>query len=91
MGDLIIHGIKVAFWIGIALVFMTAIQALLNLLTTIVFSNVVGEIFGAISCFLPFDGGAVFSAIGTAISAILAFLVAKKIYEYSSHNNPLTS
>lgn len=80
MGELIVNGIKWAFFIAIALVFMVAIQNLLNLITSIVFGNVIGEIFGVISCFLPFDGSAVFSALGTACSAILAFLVAQKIY-----------
>ncbi len=80
MGELIVNGIKWGFFIAIALVFMVAIQNLLNLITTIVFGNVIGEVLGVISCFLPFDGGAVFSAIGTACSAILAFLVAQKIY-----------
>lgn len=80
MGELIVNGIKWGFFIAIALVFMVAIQNLLNLITSIVFGNVIGEIFGVISCFLPFDGSAVFSALGTACSAILAFLVAQKIY-----------
>lgn len=80
MGELIVNGIKWAFFIAIALVFMTAIQTLLNLITSIVFGNIVGEILGVISCFLPFDGGSVFSALGVACSAILAFLVAQKIY-----------
>lgn len=92
MGELIVHGIKIAFWIGIALVFMTAINALLQLITSIVFDNVIGEAIALISMFLPFDALAVFSSLGTACSAILAFLAAKKIYEYASGgSNPLTS
>lgn len=92
MGELIVNGIKIAFWISIALVFMTAINALLGLLVSIVFSNVVGEVLGLLSVCLPFDAVSVFGAIGTAISAILAFLVAQKIYQYASGgSNPLTS
>lgn len=91
MGELIVNGIKIAFWVAIALVFMTAIQTLLNLITSIVFANIIGEVLGIISMCLPFDAGAVFGSIGTAVSAILAFLIAKKIYEYSTNNNPLTS
>lgn len=81
MGELIVNGIKWGFFIAIALVFMVAIQNLLNLITSIVFGNIIGELLGVISCFLPFDGAAVFSALGAACSAILAFLVAQKIYE----------
>lgn len=91
MGEIIVNGIKVAFWISMALVFMTAITTLLNLISSIVFANVIGEVLGIISMCLPFDAATVFGAIGTACSAILAFLIAQKIYQYTSSNNPLTS
>lgn len=93
MGELIVNGIKIAFWIAVALVFVTAITTLLNLIVSVVFANVIGEVLGVISMCLPFDAGNVFGAIGTACSAILSFLVAKKIYEYSTGggSNPFTS
>lgn len=92
MGELIVNGIKVAFWIGIALVFMTAITTLLNLLTSIIFANIIGEVIGIISMCLPFDARIVFSAVETSCAAILAFLIAKKIYEQTSGgSSPLTS
>jgi len=91
MGELIVNGIKTAFWIALALVFVTAIQTLLNLIVSIAFANIIGEIIGVISMCLPFDASVVFGGLGTACSAILAFLIAKKIYEYSVKNNPLTS
>ena len=81
MGELIVSGIKWAFFIAIGLVFMTAISTLLNLITSVVFGNVIGEVLGIISCCLPFNALAVFSAIGTTCSAILSFLIAKKIWE----------
>lgn len=83
MGELIVNGIKIAFFISIALVFMSAISTLLSLITSIVFANVIGEVLGILSCCLPFDASAVFGAIGTATSAILAFLIAQKIYQLS--------
>lgn len=83
MGELIVNGIKWAFFISIGLVFMSAISTLLNLITSVVFGNVVGEVLGIISCCLPFNALAVFSAIGTACSAILSFLIAQKIFELS--------
>ncbi len=83
MGELIVNGIKTAFWIAIALVFMSAIQTLLNLIVSVVFANIIGEVIGVISMCLPFDASVVFGGLGSAMSAILAFLVAKKIYEYS--------
>ena len=81
MGELIVNGIKWAFYIAIGLTFMTAISTLLNLITEVALGNVVGEILGIISCCLPFNALAVFSAIGTACSAILSFLIAQKIWE----------
>lgn len=91
MGEMIVNGIKIAFWISIALVFMVAITTLLNLITEVIFANIVGEILGVISMFLPFNAALVFQSIGAAMAAILSFLIAKKIYEYASKNNPLTS
>lgn len=93
MGELIVHGIKIAFWIALALVFMTAISTLLNLITDILFANVIGEVLGIISACLPFDAAAVFGGLATAVSAILAFLIAQKIYELASGkgSNPFTA
>lgn len=92
MGELIVNGLKIAFWIAVALVFVTAIQTLLNLLVSIVFANVIGEVIGIISMCLPFDASVVFGAIGASLSAILAFLIAQKIYQLTTNNsNPMTS
>lgn len=91
MGEMIVHGIKIAFWISIALVFMVAITNILNLIIEISFANVVGEVIGVICMFLPFNASSVFGTLVASMAAILSFLVAKKIYEYASRNNPLTS
>lgn len=84
MGELIVNGIKWAFIIAVSATFMIAISNLLNLITMVVFANIIGEALGIISCCLPFDASAVFGAIGTAITGILAFMVAQKVYELTS-------
>lgn len=84
MGELIVNGIKWAFIISISLVFMTAISNLLSLIVMVVFNNVVGEVLHVISCCLPFDAAAVFGSIQTALSGILTFLIAQKIYTLTS-------
>lgn len=84
MGELIVNGIKWGFIIAVGGTFMIAINAILSLLTQLVFGNVIGEVFGIISCCLPFNAVAVFGAIGTTISAILGFMVAQKIYDLVS-------
>lgn len=84
MGESLVYGIKVALAIAIATVFAAAIIVLVNGLTSIVFHSVVGEIIGLISIFLPFTPGPVFASLSLSMAGILAFLVAKKIYNLCS-------
>lgn len=76
--------LKVTVVIAIAAIFMAAITGLLNLISALVFSSVVGEIFALVSMYLPFNALNVFGAIGTATVAILAFLIAKKVFDLTS-------
>lgn len=76
--------LKVTAIIAVCAVFMVAINTLLNLIVSIAFGNVIGEILALISMFLPFNALAVFGAIGTATVAILSFLIAKKIFDLTS-------
>lgn len=73
MGEMIVHGIKIAFWLAVALVFMSAISTLLNLITTVVFANVIGEVLALASMCLPFDARVVFGGLITACAGILSF------------------
>lgn len=76
--------LKVSAIVAITAIFMVAITGLVNLISTIVFGNVIGEFFALISMYLPFNALAVFGAIGTATVAILSFLIAKKIFDLTS-------
>lgn len=91
MGEMIKFGIKLALAISVGLAFFTAITTIINLLTTVLFDNVIGEVLGILSCCLPFNALAVFSSIGTATSAILAFLVAQKIFNLTNATVTMTS
>lgn len=84
MLETVYHVLKITVIVAICSAFMLAISGLLNLLSTIIFTSVVGEILGIVSCCLPFNAISVFGLISTAITAILTFLVAKKIFELSS-------
>lgn len=84
MGELIVNGIKIALMVGIIATFSTAIITLVNLLASITLGGIIGEVFGIISVFLPFNGQAVFSSIGVAVAAILSFMVANKIWNLLS-------
>lgn len=86
MGELIVNGIKWGFIIACGVVFAAAILSLLNLLSSLTFGGVISEVFGIMSMCLPFDLSAILSAIGVSITAILAFLVAKKVYELTTEH-----
>ena len=91
MGEMIKFGVKLALVIAVATAFFTAITTSINLLTTIVFNNIIGEVFGIMSACLPFNALAVFSAIGTSSAAILSFLVAQKIFNLTGNSLNMTS
>ena len=84
MLETIFNILKITVIIAVCAVFMVAITGLLNLITTIVFGNVIGEIMALISMYLPFNALAVFGALGSATVAILSFLIAKKIFDLTS-------
>ena len=76
--------LKVSAIVAVTGVFMVAINTLISLLSSVVFGGIVSEIFGVISCCLPFDALAVASALVNAMIAILAFMVARKIFDLTS-------
>lgn len=84
MIETVFNVLKITAIVAVAAVFMVAINALLSLITSVIFGNVIGEILSLISMFLPFNALAVFGAIGTATIAILSFLIAKKIFDLTS-------
>ena len=84
MAETIFNFLKVSVCIAIGAVFLVAINTLINLIATVVFTSVVGEFFIIVSNCLPFNASAVFGVLGTACSAILAFLISKKIFDLTS-------
>lgn len=84
MLDTIFNILKVTVAIAVGAAFLLAINALLSLLTSVIFNNVIGETLAIMSACLPFDALAVFGALGSATVSILAFLVAKKIFDLTS-------
>lgn len=84
MLDTVFNILKLSAIIAVSAVFMVAIINLVNLIISLIFGNIIGEILSLVSMFLPFNALAVFSAIGTATVAILSFLIAKKIFDLTS-------
>lgn len=75
---------KIAAIVALAAVFMLSINGLLSMLGSLIFTSVIGEVLGIVSACLPFDALAVFGVIGTAMTSILSFMLAKKIFDLSS-------
>lgn len=84
MIDTVFHILKVTVVITIAAVFALAIQSFLNLITSLVFGGIITEVLTLISMYLPFNAAAVFGSIATALTGILTFLIAKKIFDLTS-------
>lgn len=84
MLETVFNVLKITAIVAVSAVFLVAITNLLNLIQTVIFHNVIGEILGLISMYLPFNALSVFGAIGTSTIAILSFLIAKKIFDLTS-------
>ena len=84
MLDTVFHILKLSAIIAVSTVFGLAIYHLVSLITTLVFHNVIGEVFALISMYLPFNAFVVFWALGSACTSILAFMIAKKIFDLTS-------
>ena len=84
MLDTVFHILKITVIIAVSTTFLVAINALLGLLGAFVGHSIIGEIFALISMYLPFNAGSVFGAILIACTGILAFKVAKKIFDLTS-------
>lgn len=84
MLDTVFRVLKITVIIGICAVFMVAINALLVLVSDVMFDGVIGEFFSMIGMYLPFDAGAVFNPVFAVGTAITAFMVARKIFDLTS-------
>ena len=81
MGESLVYAIKIALAVACTLAFVTAIITLVGLLSAFIANTMLGEIMGLISIYLPFSPAFVFGAVSTTITACLAFLVARKIWD----------
>lgn len=84
MGELIVHGIKIALFISLGLALFVAIGTIISLVNDLVLGSVIGEVLGIISCCLPFNAIGVINGINAVNAAILSFMIAHKIWSLSS-------
>lgn len=90
MGESLIYAIKVGLAVALTMGFVTAVIYLVSLLTSLVTSSVLGEVIGLISVYLPFNPATVFGVVQSSIIAIIAFLVAHKIWDLTGATYKLT-
>lgn len=81
MGESLVYGIKIALAVAGTMLFMSGILAIVSLITSLITSGIIGEILGLFSVYLPFDPALFFGGIDIALSAIITFLVARKIWD----------
>lgn len=85
MGDTAVYAIKVAITVAATMAFVVAITTLFNLVVVFSGNTVLGEIIALISVYLPFNAGQLFALISAGTTAILAFLVAQKVYDLTTY------
>ena len=66
MLDTVFRILKITVIIFISSAFMVAINAILSLITSVIFTGVIGDVLVIVSACLPFNALAVFGAMGTA-------------------------
>ena len=81
MGNSIVYAIKLALTVAATMAVVVAINALIAGISVLTTNTALGEVIALISIYLPFNGGYFFGIISLAITSILAFMVARKIYE----------
>ena len=84
MADAVFNLLKVTVIVAISAVFMLAINTLIGFISSGVSATIIGEIFALISMYLPFNASVIFGGILTACTAVLAFKIAKKIFDLTS-------
>lgn len=81
MGESLVYAIKIALAVAATMAFVTAIITLVGLLIAFVANSMLGEIIGLISVFMPFNPAFVFGSVLSVMNAIIAFLIARKIWD----------
>lgn len=81
MGETIVYALKLALAIATGLAFFAAILSLLALINSLTFGNVFTQVLGLVSIYLPFKPKTPFMTLATFMSAVLAFLCARKAFQ----------
>ena len=81
MGNSAVYAVKIAVIASLTVAFFTAISGLLVNLASFTLGNTgFAEIIGLVGLYLPINPAVFMSTIGIGMSAVITFLVARKIY-----------
>ena len=80
MGATLVFALSMASSIGVGVAMFLGINVLLNGVGTIVATSLIGEIFGILSCCLPFSLAQLFGGVSLVATAVITFLTARKIF-----------
>lgn len=81
MGESLVYAIKIALAVACTMAFVVAIITLMSFLISLATSTVLGEVFGLISVYLPFNPATIFGSVSATIVGIIAFLIARKVWD----------
>lgn len=86
MGEMAKYAIKVGLAVLAGTAMLTALLAIIGVVTSGLSSiGVLNEALRLIAVFMPFNVGTVFAYLSTSVSALLAFITARKVYEVMSN------
>lgn len=81
MGNTVVYAIKIALTVAATMALVVAINAIVMGLVDFTVNSALGEIIRLICIYMPFHPGPFFATIIATMTAIISFLIAKKIYE----------
>ena len=91
MGDAAKYALKISVIVGLTITFATAVFTILSLITYFTVDTHFGEAIALFNLYLPFNANAVFTSFQAVITAVLSFLVARKIYDMLMENQKSAS
>lgn len=84
MGETLKYALKISVLVGLALTLFNGVYALIALITLGILPSAFGEVIKLVNVYLPFNANSFFVFFSTAISGILAFMIARKTYDILS-------
>lgn len=86
MGEMAKYAIKVGLAVLAGTAMLTALLAIISVINSgFATKGLLLQAIRLIGVILPFDAGSVFNTVSISVSALLAFITARKVYEVMSN------